>query len=241
MDDKRHPVVSKRHKALRCFPFVAVALCFLLPMFSVSSCGEGQTTVESTGIEVVLGADPVVVTADKQTRQSDRTIESEARSISQAARPWAIAALILAIAGIVLMVTTVRLHRIVAFAVAVAAFGALAKVWGAVDVQSGDGTPGGGLLLASAVLFLAAVWQAGALTFLAVRSALNPELNPEWEAQRGESSQGSPRSRRRTVGTNAPGRNRTYGLALRRRTLYPLSYRRGRAECISAGGGPRIG
>ena len=32
--------------------------------------------------------------------------------------------------------------------------------------------------------------------------------------------------RRGRVGRYAPGRNRTYGLALRRRTLYPLSYRR---------------
>jgi hypothetical protein len=30
------------------------------------------------------------------------------------------------------------------------------------------------------------------------------------------------------TGLYAPGRNRTYDLALRRRTLYPLSYRRGR-------------
>ncbi len=42
------------------------------------------------------------------------------------------------------------------------------------------------MLLASLVLLLAAVWQACALVFLAVRSALHPTMNPEWEAQLSE-------------------------------------------------------
>ncbi len=182
MDTNPHPSVSARRRALRCSPFAIVALCFLLPMFSVSSCGEDQTMVSSTGIDVVLGAEPDVVSTDTQTGQPDRAIEAEARSISQAARPWATAALILAIAGIVLMVRMARYHRIVAFAIAVAAFGALLKVLGALDASPGDGMPGDGVLLPSAVLFLAAVWQACALTFIAVRSAVNPGMNPEWEA-----------------------------------------------------------
>src|SRR3954465_8322455 len=41
---------------------------------------------------------------------------------------------------------------------------------------------------------------------------------------------------RRGSSRSAPGRNRTYDLALRRRTLYPLSYRRGGSSLPPAAG-----
>lgn len=64
-----------------------------------------------------------------------------------------------------------------------AALGAVFKIWGAIDVPPGDGTPGDGLLLGSAVLLLTAVWQACAFTFFVVRSALNPRMNAAWETE----------------------------------------------------------
>ncbi len=61
MDENPQAVVSGTHKALRCSPFVVVALCFFLPFFSVSSCGTAdQTVVTDMGIQVVAGADPGV-------------------------------------------------------------------------------------------------------------------------------------------------------------------------------------
>src|SRR5690348_4275840 len=186
MDNGRRTEVSATHKALRCSPFAVVALCFLLPFFSVSSCGEDSPVASSTGIEIVVGADPSVEAPDGgEVAPGDPTV-ADARSISQAARPWAILAAVLVAAGVVLMVRMARRHRIAAFLIAVCAVGALFQVAGAVDTSSGNGSPEGGLILAVLVLLLAALWQACALAFLAVRAALRPRMNPEWEAQQAD-------------------------------------------------------
>ena len=191
MDDQRQPPVSGWRKGLRCLPFAVVTLCFLLPFFSVSSCTDSGDGPQATGlgIGIIAGAKPDVEQIGPTVQPpgppiaSEVQIESEAKSISQDARPWATAALILAIAGTVLMVRMGRLYRITSLAISAAALGAMFMIWGAVNVPSGDGTPNVGLLLASLVLFLTVVWQACAVTFLAVRAALNPRMNTEWEAQ----------------------------------------------------------
>jgi len=193
MDDEPQQVVSGWRRGLRCSPFVVVAFCFFLPFFSVSSCDTGPQ-VTATGVGIVVGANPDVEQTGHTAPHAGR-FESEARSIQHAARPWTTAALILMIVGIVLMVRVGRLYRVTSLAIPAAAFGAVLKIWGAVDVPSGDATPDDGLLLASVVLFLTMVWQACALTFLVVRSALNPRMNAEWEAHsrraEHESSRGS--------------------------------------------------
>ena len=179
MDAERQPVISGRRRGLRCAPLAAFLLCFLLPFFSVTSCDGTEATV--TGIQVVLGANPDVQPAEQRHGSPsaiDSELESEARSISQAARPWATGGLILAIVGIVLMVRVNRLHRVTSLAISAAALGAMVKMWGVAPLDAGAG-----LLLGSVVLLVTVVWQACALTFLAVRSALNPQMNPEWEGQ----------------------------------------------------------
>lgn len=191
MDDEPQQVVPGWRRGLRCSPFVVVALCFLLPFFSVTSCDTGPQAT-ATGIEVVLGTNPAVEQTGHTVPHQGR-FESDARSISQAARPWATATLILAIVGIVLMVRVGRLFRLTSLAISAAALGAVFKIWGAIDVPPGDGTPGDGLLLGGMVLLLTVVWQACALTFLVVRSALNARMNAEWEAQSRRAEHESPR------------------------------------------------
>jgi hypothetical protein len=191
MDDQQQRPVSGWRKGLRCFPFAVVTLCFLLPFFTVSSCTDNGDGPQATGfgIGIIAGVKPGVEQIRPAQQPSgppiasEAQIESEAWSISQDARPWATAALILAFAGTVLMVRMGRLYRITSLAISAAALGAMFNIWGAVNVPSGDGTPNVGLLIASVVLFLTVVWQACAVTLLAVRAALNPRMNPEWEAQ----------------------------------------------------------
>jgi hypothetical protein len=188
MDNAPGTEVSTSHRILRCSPFAAAAICFLLPFFSVSSCGANSAVASSTGVEIVVGAEPDVEAPDGGQVAPGDPIVAEARSISQAARPWAVLAAILVAAGIVLMVRMARHHRIAALLIAACAVGALFQVAGAVDIPSSDGTPGDGLLLAIVVLATAALWQVCALAFLAVRAALRPTMNPEWEAQRAEAA-----------------------------------------------------
>jgi hypothetical protein len=44
-----------QERCLRCTPFIAFVLCFLLPFFSVSSC-EAGTNTDASGFDIVVGA-----------------------------------------------------------------------------------------------------------------------------------------------------------------------------------------
>jgi hypothetical protein len=168
MDDEGKPL-SGWVRARRCSPFLAVALCFGLPFFSVSSCS-GGTQATASGVGIVLGADPVIDQGPGVAEPVDG-VADPAKSISRAARPWAIATLMLVSLGGVLAARMLRRHRIVSLATSVAAFGAATGIWAAVGL-AGDGQAESGLLLTSAILLLTAVWQVCAVVFLAVRAAL---------------------------------------------------------------------
>jgi hypothetical protein len=188
MDDERKPM-SGWVRARRCSPFLAVALCFGLPFFSVSSC-EGGTQATTSGVGIVLGADPVIDQGPGVAEPVDGVVD-ESKSISRAARPWAIATLILVSVGGMVAARVRRLHRVTSLASSVAAFSAATGIWAAVGL-SADGQVEGGLLFASAILLLTAVWQVCALVFLAVRAALasgGSEPAPaEWEPAAGDGS-----------------------------------------------------
>jgi hypothetical protein len=132
-------------------------LCFLLPLFSVSSCsdGAGDQQATATGVDVVLGrtihADPPPsvnpISADDQ---------AAAQSIAHDARPWAIVTLILCALGIALSLR-LRTHQRLAnagvtLATLVAVFLIGKTVWAA-------GIPESGLMLAGLVLVVSLALQ----------------------------------------------------------------------------------
>jgi hypothetical protein len=147
---------SQTVRAFRCAPFVTVMLCFLLPLFSVSSCsdGAGDQQATATGVDVVLGrtihADPPPsinpVSADD---------EATAQSIAHDARPCAILTLMLCGIGIALAIRLRAHERLANAAVTLATFGAVLMIASTIT----GGTPGSGLLLATLVLFVSLVIQ----------------------------------------------------------------------------------
>jgi hypothetical protein len=73
----------------RCAPFVVVMVCFLLPLFSVSSCsdGAGDQQATATGVDVVLGR---TIHADPPPSVNPVSADDEAtaQSIAHDVRPW---------------------------------------------------------------------------------------------------------------------------------------------------------
>jgi hypothetical protein len=84
-------------RTLRCAPFLAVALCFLLPFFSVSSCGAGTET-SASGLDIVTGSrlikqqvkQPFYLGEQSHVRLGPVGPDHPAQTASDAARPWTI-------------------------------------------------------------------------------------------------------------------------------------------------------
>ena len=167
---------SRLARAARATPFVCVALCFLLPFFSVSSCGAG-TTATASGVDILTGARLTVV----QTSQPIGPVEGDpgvppyqaplgpvdgADPVVQAqldrVRPWTIFGFAAVVLGSVLVVAVRGCWRIPGAAAAIAALLALGYVWvavvGGMAVGADPSTdPEVGLNLAVFVLLLTAV------------------------------------------------------------------------------------
>ena len=155
-------------RPFRCVPFVVVALCFLLPFFSASSCGSGRHTT-ATGVDIITGAQLVA----QQTRQpllygghvelGPIGPDPEAQAVSREARPWTIIALALAMLGAVLVVVLRRHWRAASAVAATATLAALIQVESAFHAPRQDISSDTGLMLAYTILFGTAIWQIGAV------------------------------------------------------------------------------
>ena len=191
MDDVPQQRVSRWRIARRCAPFAIVLLCFGLPFFTASSCGSGRETT-ATGVQIVTGSRLIAVQTQQplggeHVRLGPIGPDAEAQAVSAAAQPWAITLLIVAVVGTGSMLAARRRWRLVSIAMSLAAFAALVGLWSALDPSTQDQVidPDGGLLLATLVLLLTVAWHACALVILAVRSALNPRRNPEFDPAEG--------------------------------------------------------
>lgn len=167
----KHPRFPWR-RGLRTAPFAVVAVCFLLPFFTVSGCEGPEATV--SGGQIVAGTN----LADPWNTSGSPAIDGQAQAVSDNARPWASIALLAAIAGIVLM-TLLRAHlRPASIGLSVLGLAALLQVWSAVLL---DAEPDGGLFLATVVLGLTVACHACALVWLALRAAhrsVHPDPQP---------------------------------------------------------------
>jgi hypothetical protein len=160
-------------RSLRTAPFVVVvALCFLLPFFTVSGCEGPEATV--TGAQIVAGTS----LADAANTSGSATIDSEAQAVSDNARPWACIALLAAIAGIGLMTLLRRYLRPASIGLSVLGLAALLQVWSA---MSADALPDGGLFFATLILGVTVACHAGALAWLALRTA-HRSVHPDPQA-----------------------------------------------------------
>lgn len=173
------------YRAIRCVPFAAVMLCFLLPFFTVSSCSDDSEApsadATATGVDVVLGR-VIHATPDNQPAAE---VQAEAQSLSRSARPWAIITLILCGLGIALSLGVRRRHRLVNAGVSAATLWAVIMIWRAVTAPAdGGANPDSGLLLASLVLALSLGLQVCVFIWLGLAHALRPRTNPVAEGER---------------------------------------------------------
>jgi hypothetical protein len=171
------------YAAVRCVPFTAVVLCFLLPLFTVSSCSDdseaSQAQATATGVDVVLGRIIYAHPTAGPDAQASADVQAEAQSISRAARPWAIITLILCGLGIALALSVRRHPRLVNAGVSAATFGAVIMISSAVSAPvDGSGQGGSGLLLATLVLLLSLAFQVCVFIWLAIAHALRPRSHP---------------------------------------------------------------
>lgn len=170
MDDRSQHHLAPWRRGLRAAPFAAVALCFLLPFFTVSGCEGPETTV--SGAQIVAGTR----LANPQNTMPSADTDSEAQGVSDNVRPWAIALLLVAIAGGLVM-AGLRRHLLPAgITLSGLAVVAVAEVWRAL---SGE-LPDGGLLLATLVIALTALGYVLALALEMLRSVhrrVHPEQN----------------------------------------------------------------
>ena len=106
-------------RLLRCTPFVAVALSFLLPFFSASSCDEGTET-EATGFQIVAGSRLIkhqvkqpLFLGEEPPKVPLGPIgpDPPAQAVADAARPWAALTLFVVALGGSLVVTMNRRWR----------------------------------------------------------------------------------------------------------------------------------
>jgi hypothetical protein len=166
--DQQTPRISRTSGTLRAAPFVAVALCFLLPFFTASSCGSGRHTT-ATGVDIVMGNRLIAQQTEKPLFFADQVKlgpigpDRDAQAVSQAAQPWAIAVLVLALLGSGLAVAPGRHRRVATAATAVASLVSMLLVGSAFHAPRQDISPGSGLILASIILFLTDVWEVGVL------------------------------------------------------------------------------
>jgi hypothetical protein len=159
MDDE---ATAPAFRAFRCAPFVMVMLCFLLPLFSVSSCsdGAGDQQATATGVDVVLGrtihADP-----PPSVNRVSTDDQAAAQSIAHEVRPWAIVTLILCALGIALSIGLRHHRRLANAGVTLATLVAVVLI-GKTVTAPGDvaaGTPESGLMLAGLVLVVSLAVQ----------------------------------------------------------------------------------
>jgi hypothetical protein len=167
---------SRLARAARATPFVCVALCFLLPFFSVSSCGAG-TTATASGVDILTGARLTVVQVSQPIGpvegdpdvppphvrfgtldRDDPVVQAQVDRV----RPWTILGFAAVVLGSVLVVAVRGCWRVPGAAAAIAALLALGYVWvavvGGMAVGADPSTdPEVGLNLAVFVLLLTAV------------------------------------------------------------------------------------
>jgi lysylphosphatidylglycerol synthetase-like protein (DUF2156 family) len=168
-------------RPLRCAPFVAVALCFLLPFFSASSCGSGRQTT-ATGVDIITGAQLIAQQTDQPLLFANGVKlgpigpDPEAQAVSREARPWTIAALLLAMLGAGLVIGLSRHWRAASATSAGATLLALFQVGSAFHAPSQDISAKMGLILACIILFVTIIWQLGFLihTSYATRRSVSP-------------------------------------------------------------------
>jgi hypothetical protein len=160
-------------RLLRATPFALVVFCFLLPFFSLSSCG-GETETYATGFQIVAGSQlikeqvkqPAPFGAPPQAPRRPIGHDTQAQPIAEAARPWVALTLIVVAVGGCLMVTTNprwRGIRAIAAGLALSAWVAAAIAaddavlkhsWGDFNLELGFGLP----LLILMVTFVYGVW-----------------------------------------------------------------------------------
>jgi hypothetical protein len=170
-------------RGMRGVPFLVVALCFLLPFFSASSCGSGVSTT-ATGLDIVTGkrlvaqrtSQPLCVNTDPSTcppppRLGAAGPDPIAQAVSHAAQPWAITALALVLVGAALVVLVNRYWRAAALTIAGAALAALLRMGDAFHARSEDISWETGAQLAILILLITIVWV-GVLAIKASRATL---------------------------------------------------------------------
>ena len=168
-------------RPFRCAPFVAVALCFLMPFFSASSCGSGRQTT-ATGVDIITGAQLVAQQTDQPLLFANRVElgpigpDPEAQAVSREARPWTIAALLLALIGAGLVVGLTRHWRAASATSAGATLLALFQIGSAFHAPRQDISAEMGLVLACIILFVTVIWQIGFLihSWFETRRAVSP-------------------------------------------------------------------
>jgi hypothetical protein len=201
-------------RPFRCAPFVAVALCFLLPFFSASSCGSGRQTT-ATGVDIITGTQLVAQQTDQPllfargVKLGPIGPDPEAQAVSREARPWTITGLLLALLGAGLAVGLSRHWRSATAVSAGATLLALFQVGSAFHAPSQDISADTGLMLACIILFVTVIWQIGFLihTGYATRRAVSPvgalSLRAHSDHDRDSSSSVSPTSK--TTACTRPG------------------------------------
>jgi len=182
-DVEKRPVPWWR-RGIRCIPFAAVGLCFLLPFFTASSCGSGQETT-ATGVQILAGsqliaqqvAQPSVGAGADEPYSGPRVAlgpagpDAQAQKASDDARPWAFATILILIAGVMLTLRPRRRWRLTTIVVCVAAGASLVALVAALSAAPENVEPDKGVLLAFLILFLTVVWHGCALVVLTFRSA----------------------------------------------------------------------
>ena len=173
----------RKRRAFRCGPFVAVALCFLLPFFTASSCGSGRETT-ATGVDIITGAELVAEQTGQPLLFEGRVKlgpigpDPEAQAVSREARPWTITGLLLALLGAGLAVGLSRHWRAASATSAGVTLVALFQIGSAFHAPRQDISPRMGLILACTILFVTVIWQIGSLirTWYATREYVLEEL-----------------------------------------------------------------
>jgi hypothetical protein len=158
--------------ARRAAPFLAVAVCFLLPFSSASSCGSGIST-DATGVDIVTGSrlvarqteQPMCFNTDNFACPSVRLgravgPDPVAQAVSHAAQPWAIVALVLVLAGACLVVLGNRVWRAASLITAGAALFALFQMGSTFHTprHAEDVSPDVGLIVAIIILGVTIIW-----------------------------------------------------------------------------------
>jgi uncharacterized membrane protein YphA (DoxX/SURF4 family) len=170
-------------RGMRGVPFLAVALCFLLPFFSASSCGSGAST-SATGLNIVTGArlvaqqtqQPLCLSTDPSTCPPPAHLgatgaDPVAQRVAVAARPWATTALVLVLVGAALVVVVNRFWRAASLISAGAVLVTLLGMGQSFHARGEDISWETGLQLAILILVVTITWV-GVLTIRAANASI---------------------------------------------------------------------